>query len=106
MAHPDVRAFSAEIPVINDPNSAEQKQQMDQFQQAMNEYHAALNNHIEQLGQQLGVPSGFAADIWYLRTRSRWTQELEDRILKAYRDGHVGCPVNGDELTWLQERGY
>ena len=34
-----------------------------------------------------GISSLWAANVWYLRQRRRWTQELEDRLLEMAREG-------------------
>ncbi len=42
---------------------------------------------IIDISRSLGVSDQVAQDIWYLRTRSRWTQELEDQLVAAARAG-------------------
>ena len=72
--------FAVEIPV-NDPEA------MDEFQKAMNAYWDEMNNLITEEADKLGIPYGAMSDIFYLRTRSRWTQEKEDYLIKLTREG-------------------
>lgn len=78
--HPENKTFVTEIPV-NDP------QAMEQFQQSMDAYHDELNRYICDLARTLNVPEACAMDVWYLRTRSRWTPELEDRLIQLHLKG-------------------
>lgn len=48
-----------------------------------------LQAEIETLKQEAGVSDSCAADIIYLRGRSRWTPELEARLIKEHNDGKV-----------------
>jgi predicted TIM-barrel enzyme len=90
--------FSVEIPG-NDPVA------MGKFQEAMNEYCVEMNKYIAALAAELGISDGQAAEIIYLRERSRWSQVLEDRLLQAFKAGHnIVC--NGDEEISLSELGY
>ncbi len=62
--------MSVELP-INDPKAMD----------VMNDYYASVNNEIEQLSKNLGISLNCAADVWYLRTRSRHTHELEVELI-------------------------
>lgn len=42
----------------------------------------------EKLAEELNVSPGCAIDILYLRTRSRWTQELEDELIRLHKEGN------------------
>jgi lysophospholipase L1-like esterase len=77
---PRHETFSIEIPV-NDPKA------MDAFQKAMNEYYDDLTRTIEKEAEELGIPIGAMSDVWYLRSRSRWTQEKEDYLIRLARKG-------------------
>ena len=60
-------------------------------------------NYIHKLAGELGVDESVAGDIWYLRTRSRWKQELDDQIVAAAKSGNPidsGSILSGD---WPQE---
>ena len=37
---------------------------------------------IENIAKEHGVPDGFASEIWYERTRARWTQDHEDALIR------------------------
>lgn len=96
--HPNYDAVSVEIPV-NDPV------RMAQFQELMNQGQDLLVEHIKELGQELGLSYGNAASVYYLRTRSRWSKELEQRLILAYKAGHV-VETNGGEDERLTELGF
>jgi hypothetical protein len=98
MAHSNLQTFSVEIP-LND------KEKMQEFQELMNELAEKTNNCIEDLAKELEIPIGLAGDIWYLRTRSRWSENLEKAFIKASLEGHQIIP-NGDEVEKLIELGY
>ncbi len=44
-------------------------------------------DYESQLAADLNCSLSCAADILYLRTRSRWTQELEDELVAAHKRG-------------------
>lgn len=54
---------------------------------AMNELHGATVNYIKKLAVELGVSDDCAADVYYLRGRSRWTQKLEDDLIALHSAG-------------------
>ena len=97
--HPDTQVFTAEIHVNN-------PEQMKQFQEVMDDYHDELNNYISKLAKELHISDMQAGYIWYVRSRSRWTQTLENRIICAHQ--HTGeCIVcMGDEEEILQGLGF
>lgn len=45
----------------------------------------------QEIQDTLNVSEPYALAIWYLRTRSRWTQELEDKLIQMHNDGEK-CP--------------
>ena len=47
--------------------------------------------YINKLAEELNVDSMCAGDVWYLRTRSRWTQELEEELIRLHQ---AGTPPN------------
>jgi hypothetical protein len=47
--------------------------------------------YFESLATELDCSAACAADVWYLRQRSRWTQELEDRLIELH---DLGTPPN------------
>lgn len=61
---------------------------MDEFQQFMDGYHDCMLKYIDGVAKQLNVSSSCANDIVYLRSRSRWTQELEDELIKLHKEGN------------------
>jgi hypothetical protein len=53
------------------------------------EYYFALRAQTEALAQELGVSLTCAQDIEYLRTRSRWTPELEQELIDLHAKGEA-----------------
>lgn len=82
-------SFSVEIPVGDD-------EKMDAFQKAMDDYHDELNKLIEVEAKKLGISDLDMGDIYYLRTRSRWTQEKENYLIKLAREGKPLPPTCED----------
>ena len=88
-----MQSFSVQIPV-NDSKA------MDEFQKIMDKIHDETVDHIQKLADKLGVSWEWASDIWYLRTRSRWTQELEGKLIQMAKSNqpHVNiCDWPPDE---------
>lgn len=50
------------------------------------DYYAAIDQEEKQLAQELGVPQECAAAVLYLRTRSRWTPDMEARLIESYKN--------------------
>ena len=67
---------------------------MEKFQEAMDDYHDELVKYIDDLAVKLGVSSSVAGDIWYLRTRSRWTQRAEDELVRMAKAGEPMPNIN------------
>lgn len=78
--------FVADLTKVND---------WEAFQGAMGEYHDSLESHFTELAQSLGVSHGCAMDVWYLRQRSRWTPELEKKLIALHKQGN---PPNINEF--------
>lgn len=47
--------------------------------------------YFEKLAEELDCSVPCAMNVWYLRQRSRWTQELEDRLIELH---DLGTPPN------------
>lgn len=62
-------------------------EQMEAFQEVMNEHTEHTNLEIEKIARDMGVSRNCAADICYLRSRSRWTQALEDELIALHKQG-------------------
>lgn len=61
-------------------------------------YNAAaeeFNNYIKELAKEVGCSYETAHDVYYLRTRSRWTPELEKELIKRCENGEA---VNMNEF--------
>jgi len=72
---------------LNDPDK------MIEFQKLMNKIQDENTNYCRNLAKTLGIPYGWATDIWYLRTRSRWTQELENELIRMAKAGEPGVNI-------------
>ena|SRR5581483_3198497 len=99
MSHPEHEVFAVEVPVHD-------SEAMEKFQEVMNQHADETNNYIEKLADELGIDYFDAMNVWYLRGRSRWTQELEDRILKAAKAGISVRVTSGEEEEDLQTHGF
>ena len=57
---------------------------MDEIQ---DDYYNELESYLKSLAEELDCSDACAGDVWYLRQRSRWTQELEDKLIRLYEEG-------------------
>lgn len=80
----DLDTFSIEIP-IND------EQGMKDFQEIMDSLAEETNQYIINLSKELNISMRCASDVWYLRTRSRWSEENEKELIRLHS---VGTPPN------------
>lgn len=53
----------------------------------MEEWQNETVEHISRIGYELGIEYDQAAGIYYYRSRGRWCQEGEKRLLKHFKDG-------------------
>jgi hypothetical protein len=60
---------------------------MKEFGLLMDEYHNVMDEYQETLASKLGISIQCASHVLYLRTRSRWTQKLEDELIQSHKDG-------------------
>jgi len=74
--------FSVEVPVDNESK-------MEEFFDLMNKQQDEVEKYIKSLATELDVSYGCACDVYYLRSRSRWTQELEDGLIESHKNGEV-----------------
>jgi hypothetical protein len=57
------------------------------FEDAQLEYYDEMEQYIRDLATELGVSVNCAYDVWYLRTRSRHTPELEAELITLHAAG-------------------
>jgi hypothetical protein len=69
----------------NDINNEETMKQLRDEMDAMQGLH---DKFVKNLTKELNVSVHCANDIVYLRSRSRWTQELEDELIKLHKEGN------------------
>jgi hypothetical protein len=56
----------------------------DAIQDLMNAGFAHMNDEQARVAKELNVSDSCASDVVYLRTRSRWTQELEETLIALH----------------------
>lgn len=59
----------------------------EEINQIQDNYYNELESYLQSLAEELGVSSACAGDVWYLRQRSRWSQELENELIRLYNEG-------------------
>lgn len=74
------KTFCTEVPV-NDP------EKMKEFQKMMEAVYEAQDKEVKKISEEFGIFEPAAADIYYLRTRRRWTQKKEEYLIKLGREG-------------------
>ena len=77
--------------VVLSGQQLQNKDTMSAFQEMMDAVADENNREIQELSRALGVSENCAADVWYLRGRSRHTQELEAELIRLHR---IGQPPN------------
>jgi hypothetical protein len=75
-----MNTFVVEIP-IND------EKKMEEFQKVMDDYQDQMDKYVQEISETLGCSYWCAGDIVYLRSRSRWTQALEDELVRLDKLG-------------------
>lgn len=72
-----------------------------------------FNKRAAVLAENLSVTEACAADVMYLRTRNRWTPELEKELIRLHKEGNppnvmeFGCtPETGQALMDIAEEEY
>lgn len=67
--------------VLDDPNAMK----------ALNDYMAARHEELlmgaRSVAHDLNISHQCALDVIYLRSRSRWTEELEAKLIQLHKDG-------------------
>lgn len=73
-----------------------EKQHVQDFDRMIQEqFTYPIQEDIMDMSEELGVSYQCAADIYYLRTRSRWTEELENELIRLHKQGN---PPNMNEF--------
>lgn len=63
------------------------KQDLDELSEFMAKAQDAQIKYIQNLAKELNVSDECAMDVWYLRTRSRHTPELEAELIRLHAQG-------------------
>lgn len=61
------------------------KETMKELNSAMYEWQAYMVEHTKEQAEKLGLTYAQAEEIVYLRSRSRWTQEKENEMIKDFQ---------------------
>lgn len=102
--HPEMDAVCIRI----SPEDQQDSKKMSEIQKVMDAMCDATIEYEHKLMQELGIDEYTAQNITYLRGRSRWSQELEDRVIKASKAGHsqkIPC-LSGEEEEYLEAHGF
>ena len=75
--HHDLTAVSISVDSPTEDN-------MKAFCEAANAMQDATIEYINLLSDELKISTGCASDVYYLRTRSRWTPELEAELIRLH----------------------
>lgn len=59
----------------------------EELQKLLIDYQDSMIEYEKKLAQELNCSDWAAQDIIYLRSRSRWSQELENEILRLDKEG-------------------
>lgn len=60
---------------------------MNELQDFLNDVQDETVSYIQELAKELNVSDACAMDVWYLRGRSRHTQELEQELIRLHKAG-------------------
>lgn len=85
-----MKSFCVEIPNPNDIKK------MSAFQDMMDSHQDEMTKYYQQEAKRLGVSYEAAVDIIYLRSRSRWTQQKEDVLVKLALANKLFPPMMED----------
>lgn len=88
MAHPDLKIMVIEVTDLSP----------DQLNEAMDALDEARRLEVARIRDELDVSVEAADSIFYLRTRSRWSEDKEAMIVAAYRRGVELPDVYSGEL--------
>ena len=70
-----------------DLNQIDKNDNWKEFQKLMDDLHNTLIEKAKAIAKKYKVSELCAANIQYLRTRSRWTPELEQQLIKIDKAG-------------------
>ena len=82
MAHPEYGVI-----VLDITGAFKDDKKLADFQKFMDDWQTAHNESCAKLAVELGVSDACAVDVEYLRSRSRWTQALEDQLIALHKSG-------------------
>jgi hypothetical protein len=59
------------------------------MENAVQSYYDLMDAERNALAQELRCSLECASDVMYLRTRNRWSPDLEQQLIQAHKDGQV-----------------
>lgn len=62
-------------------------QTQEDWNKVQDDYYNEMEEYLKSLAEELGCSVACAGDVWYLRQRSRWSQELENELIRLYNEG-------------------
>ena len=78
--HPNMTSVITVIP-------AGDSEKMEQFQKAMDQLQDSMIEEEKRIAEEFSISKKAASAILYLRSRSRWTQEKEDHLIRLDKNG-------------------
>ena len=79
---------------------------MSEDEKAYTEYAEAMEAEFANIAQELGINVHQASDVYFLRTRSLWNEELERVLVKAFKEGFNVCEGTTATREALKEAGF
>jgi len=73
------------------------------FDDVQDKYYEEMNQYMKDLAVELGVSVWCAEDVWYLRTRSRHTSELEAELIDSMPQVLLRTCVTEDTQAYIRE---
>lgn len=58
------------------------------MQEIMDAQADGYRDSVKGLSKELNISEACASDVWYLRTRNRWSQELENQLIELHQAGN------------------
>jgi len=71
------------------------KKDLKKAEAIMSNPYGSYNEELKKVAKEFGISEDVANDVVYLRTRSRWRQDLEQQIIDAAKAGN---PISSDDI--------
>ena len=70
------------------PEDLQNKEKMKEVNEFFGDLQDVTNGYCLKLAEELNVSDACARDVFYLRSRSRWSQKLENKLISLHRSGN------------------